>query len=60
MQRMVGTWLVVAGTILFGVSVLADFLPIGNGRFFGARQLLGTIAGCAIAALGLVLFRRAD
>lgn len=50
----------VFGAVLFGISLLADLLRVGNGTFFGERQLIGTIAGLAFASLGIVVFRRGD
>lgn len=60
MQRIAGYGLTVFGTVLFGISVLADVLKVGNGTFFGRQQVFGVLAGLLMASVGLVVFRRGD
>ena len=50
--------LLVIGVGLLGVSLLADFLGIGDTYGFGREQILGTVSGAVIAAIGLFLVLR--
>ena len=50
--------LLVAGLGLLVASLLADVLGIGDDAGFGKQQTMGTIAGVAMAAIGLYLTRR--
>lgn len=60
MQRQTGNFLLVFGTVLFGISLLADFLRLGNGTFFGEKQIISSLAGLLIASVGIVIFRRSN
>ena len=50
--------LVVAGLGLLAASLLADVIGIGDNPGFGKQQTMGTVAGLAMAAIGLYLLRR--
>ena len=52
--------IVIIGVGLLAVSFLADVIGIGDDPGFGIQQTMGTIAGVAIALLGLVFIRKAD
>ncbi len=49
----------VIGVGLFGASLLADVIGIGDDPGFGNQQMIGTIVGVAILAVGLFLTFRA-
>ena len=49
----------VIGIGLLAASLLADVIGIGDDAGFGNQQMMGTIAGVAITALGLFLTLRA-
>jgi hypothetical protein len=53
-----GIILVIGGGLLLA-SLLADVIGIGDDPGFGMQQTMGTIAGVAIAILGLVMIRKA-
>jgi hypothetical protein len=48
----------VIGIGLLVVSLLADVMGIGDDPGFGRQQTLGSVAGAAIAVIGLVLLGR--
>ncbi len=50
--------LIVAGLGLLAASLLADVIGIGDDAGFGMQQTMGTVAGLAMAAIGLYLLRR--
>ncbi len=47
------------GIGLLAVSLLADVIGIGDDPGFGNQQMMGTIAGVVITAIGLSLTLRA-
>ncbi len=49
----------VIGIGLLAASLLADVIGIGDDAGFGNQQMMGTIAGVAITALGMFLTLRA-
>ena len=49
----------VIGIGLLAASVLADVIGIGDDAGFGNQQMMGTIAGVVITAIGLFLTLRA-
>ena len=51
--------IVIIGIGLMAASLLADVIGIGDDPGFGIQQTMGTIAGTAIALLGLVFMRKA-
>ncbi len=51
--------LLAAGVLLFLVSLTADAVGIGEGTGIGWKQILGSIAGLCIAAVGIVQMRKA-
>ena len=57
--RQMASIIVVIGVGLLVVSLLADIVRIGDDPGFGAQQTLGTAAGAVIAAVGLILARKA-
>lgn len=50
--------LLAAGVLLFLVSLTADAIGIGEGTGIGWKQILGSIAGLCIAAVGIVQMRK--
>jgi hypothetical protein len=52
--------LVVAGVLLFLVSLTADITTIGEGTGVGWKQIAGAATGVVIAAIGIVRLRRND
>ena len=57
--RQMASIIVVIGVGLLVVSLLADIVRIGDDPGFGTQQTLGTAAGAVIAAVGLILARKA-
>ena len=51
--------LLVVGIGLLAVSLLADFIGFGDDPGFGNQQIMGTIVGVVITAIGLSLTLRA-
>jgi hypothetical protein len=51
-------FLVVAGVLLFLVSLTADITAIGEGTGVGWKQITGAVIGVVIAAIGIVRLRR--
>ena len=51
--------LLVVGIGLLAVSLLADFIGLGDDPGFGNQQMMGTIVGVVITAIGLFLTLRA-
>ena len=49
--------LLVLGIGLLIASVSADITGLGNDPAFGPRQVIGTVVGALIAAVGLYLFK---
>ena len=45
----------VLGIGLLVVSLLADFIGVGDDPGFGCQQMLGTIAGVIVSGVGLFL-----
>ena len=52
--------LLVAGVLLFLVSLTADTIGIGEGTGVGWKQITGAVIGVVIAAIGIVRLRRGD
>ena len=50
--------LLVAGVLLFLVSLTADFTVIGEGTGFGWKQIAGAVVGVVIAAVGMIQLRK--
>lgn len=50
--------LLVAGVLLFLVSLTADVTTIGEGTGIGWKQISGAVVGVVIAAIGIVRMRR--
>jgi len=48
----------VAGVLLFLVSLTADAIGIGEGTGFGWKQIVGAVVGVVTAAIGVVQLRR--
>lgn len=58
-RRMVAWILLVGGTVLLVLSLLADALGIGRGPGFGWAQIVGVLVGLACAIVGgWLAFRR--
>lgn len=52
--------LLVAGVLLFLVSLTADITTIGEGTGIGWKQIAGAVIGVVIAGIGIVRLRRND
>ena len=50
--------LLVAGVLLFLVSLTADTIGIGEGTGVGWKQITGAVIGVVMAAIGMVRLRR--
>jgi hypothetical protein len=50
--------LLAVGVLVFFVSLTADAFGIGEGTGIGWKQILGTVVGLAIAALGAAQLRK--
>ncbi len=50
--------LLVAGVLLFLVSLTADTIGIGEGTGVGWKQIPGAVIGVVMAAIGMVRLRR--
>ena len=50
--------LLVVGIVVFLLSLLADALGIGEGTGIGWKQILGSVVGLVVAAVGIVQMRR--
>jgi hypothetical protein len=48
----------VAGVLLFLVSLSADAIGVGEGTGIGWKQIVGAVVGVVIAAVGMVLLRK--
>ena len=51
-RKIAGLVIFIVGIIVIIVFALADVFGIGNQMSFGTRQIVGTIAGVVIAAVG--------
>jgi hypothetical protein len=59
--RVVAFTLMVLGGLLALVSLFADPLALGMPHSgFGVKQITGTVAGLAVAAAGILIWRRAE
>ena len=52
--------LLVAGVLLFLVSLTADITTIGEGTGIGWKQIAGAVIGVVIAGIGIARLRRND
>lgn len=50
--------LLVAGVLLFLVSLTADTIGIGEGTGVGWKQITGAVIGVVMATIGMVRLRR--
>jgi len=50
--------LMVAGALLFLVSLTADMTTIGEGSAIGWKQIAGAVAGVVLAAAGMIQLRK--
>ena len=48
----------VAGVLIFLVSLTADAIGIGEGTGIGWKQITGAVIGVVIAAIGMIRLRR--
>ena len=51
--------LLVAGVLLFLVSLTADVTTIGEGTGIGWKQIAGAVIGVVLAAAGMIQLRKA-
>jgi hypothetical protein len=54
-RRITGLLISALGVAILAVALFADSIGVGNSEDFGWKQLLGVVAGLAIAALGYVV-----
>ena len=57
-SKIAGIVLLVLGLLIVLACVLADPIGLGNSPTFGYRQIIGTVAGVIVAAVGLILTLR--
>jgi hypothetical protein len=57
-MRALAVSLLVAGVLLFLVSLTADASGIGEGTGVGWKQITGAVIGVVIAAIGMVRLHR--
>jgi len=50
--------LLVAGILLFLISLAADAVGIGEGTGIGWKQITGAVVGVIVAAVGIVQMRK--
>ncbi len=50
--------LLVAGVLLFLVSLTADVTAIGEGTGIGWKQIVGAVVGVVLAAVGMIKLRK--
>jgi len=51
--------LLVAGVLLFLVSLTADMTMVGEGTGLGWKQITGAVVGVVIAAAGMIQLKKA-
>ena len=54
-SKMASTVVLLVGIGLLVVSLLADFIGVGDDAGFGRQQTLGTITGVVVSGVGLFL-----
>lgn len=54
-KKIIGIVLLAVGVIVLLLSLTADVIGLGGNPTFGIQQILGTIGGVIVAAVGLVL-----
>jgi len=54
-KKIAGIVVLVIGIIVLILSLLADVLGIGGASGFGTKQIVGTIVGAVMAAVGFFL-----
>ena len=57
-MRALAVSLLVAGMLLFLISLTADATGIGEGTGVGWKQITGAVIGVVIAAIGMIRLRR--
>ena len=50
--------LLVAGILLFLISLAADAVGIGEGTGIGWKQITGAVVGVVVAAVGMIQMRK--
>jgi hypothetical protein len=58
MPKGISTVLIILGIVLLVVALGADMLGIGGAPGIGYKQIIGAVAGAALAVVGFVLSRR--
>lgn len=56
-KKTIGIALIVIGVVVLVVSLAADVLGFGEAAVFGYKQIIGAVAGVAIAVIGIFYFR---
>ena len=54
-KKIAGIVVLVIGIIILIFSLVADIIGIGGAQGFGARQIVGTIVGAIMTAVGFFL-----
>lgn len=54
-KKIAGILVLVIGIIVLILSLLADVIGIGGSSGFGTRQIIGTIVGAVMAAVGFFI-----
>ena len=57
-KKNLGIALLVVGVVVLLLSLIADMIGIGGAPGFGTKQILGTITGVVVAAVGFFLYSR--
>ena len=52
------TVLLVAGVLIFLISLTADTVGLGEGTGIGWKQIAGAVVGVVVAAVGMVQLRK--
>ena len=54
-KKIAGIIVLVVGIVVLILSILADLIGVGGAPGYGTRQIVGTIVGAVMAAVGLFL-----
>lgn len=59
-QKIPAIVVILLGALFLLASLLADVTGIGDDPGFGRQQIMGTILGVVVLAVGAYLFKKAD
>ncbi len=54
-NKTIGIVLLILGAVILVLSLVADIIGIGSSPGFGYKQIVGTIVGAIVTAIGLAL-----